>query len=138
MITYSLFLAAALVSVSAVPMQIPSASSYSMISVPGGPPSIRLARKAKGEISAAEWKGVRDVDLAGCVPDARITQLTLCIKDCTAKDASLKTTSKVLTAEMRTMIQNLPPGTAFTVKVEGKDDSGKEWKVPAAEFTWRG
>ena len=36
------------------------------------------------------------------------------------------------------MIQKLPPGTSFTVKVEVKDDSGKEWKVPAAEFTWRG
>lgn len=138
MITHSLFLAAALFSTSAFPLRPTNVTPATTLSAPGGPPSIRIANKAKGEITAAEWKGVRDVDLAGCVPDARITLLTVCIKDCKGKDASLSTSSKVLSAEMRSMVQNLPPGTLFTVKVEVKDGSGKEWKVPAAEFTWRG
>ncbi len=102
---------------------------------PGGPPSIRIAEKAKGNITRAEWTGAAVVKLAGCVADARVTSMTVCINDCKGKQAALSTTSGTFSKEMKTMITNLPDGTPFTIKVEVKDGSGKKWEVPDAVFT---
>jgi hypothetical protein len=132
----ALLLMAAL-SAPTVPLTI-NGSRATAIEVPGGPPSIRLAKKAKGDISLAEWNSVRDIDLVGCVPDARITVLTICIRDCKGKEAMVTADGPVLTPDMRTMVRNLPPGTDFTVKVEVKDAKGNFWKVPPATFTWKG
>jgi hypothetical protein len=119
----------------------PAASSLRDATVPahpvGGPPAIRLAGKAKGDITKTEWATVKTVDLVGCVPDARITALTVCIKDCTGKNASLSGTDGSITADMRTMITNLPADTPFTVKVEVKDAKGKIWDVPSAHYVWK-
>lgn len=104
----------------------------------GGPPSIRLANKASGDISKSEWFGLRAIELHGCVPDARITSLTICIKDCKGKEAALTSTSGVITEAMRDMIANLPAGTPFAVKVTVKDGKSNVWDVPDASFTWRG
>ncbi|MBL7940184.1 MAG: hypothetical protein JNL43_12550 [Flavobacteriales bacterium] len=137
MFTHTLFLAAALVSLSASPLHMPLRTCDAFRSV-GGPPRISLADKDKGDISKAEWAGVRSIDLHGCVPDARITSLTICIKDCTGKDASAKGPDAKITSEMRTMISNLPAGTPFSVNVKVVDAKGKDWPVPAATFVWKG
>lgn len=104
----------------------------------GGPPSIRLAGKASGDITAAQWSAASSVELMGCVPTARITALTLCIKDCKAKDATSTSVDGSLTPFMKRMIQNLPAGTPFTIKVVVKDAKGKTWDVPDARFVWKG
>jgi hypothetical protein len=136
MIAHALFLSAVMSLISApAPSSLPDAT---VLAPPvGGPPSIRLAGKAKGDITKAEWTALRSVDLVGCVPDAHITALTVCIKDCTGKDAAQKTNNGVITQEMRTMVLNLPAGTAFTVKVEVKDAKGKAWDVLPAHYVWK-
>lgn len=75
------------------------------------------------------------VKLAGCVSDARVTSMTLCIHDCKGKQAALITVSGTFSKEMKSMIAELPDATPFTVKVEVKDGSGKSWEVPDAAFT---
>ena len=97
-----------------------------------------MANKANGDISKSEWSSLKAIELHGCVPDARITALTICIKDCTGKDAKVTGSDGVVTAAMRTMIANLPAGTPFTVKVVVKDAKGKVWDVPDATYVWKG
>lgn len=128
----------ALILAATVLFHAPSSAPIAEPSAAGGPPSIRLAKKAQGDITLAEWKNVHDVDLMGCVADARITSLTICIKDCTGKDAAETVNGAALTKEMHTMVRNLPPGTPFTVKVNVVDGKGTAWKVPPATFVWRG
>lgn len=109
-----------------------------MVAPVGGPPRISVANKDKGDITKAEWASVKSVQLHGCVPDARITALTVCIRDRKGKDAALTNSSGTLTKEMQTMIANLPAGTSFTVKVTVKDGKDKEWEVPDATYVWKG
>ncbi|HRD54574.1 MAG TPA: hypothetical protein PKY96_18185 [Flavobacteriales bacterium] len=104
----------------------------------GGPPSIRITGKPSGGITAADWRNVKTVDLAGCVPDARIVSLTFCIKDCKGKDAMAGGEAGVLTAYQHQMIRNLPPGTPFRVQVVVRDATGNAWDVPEAHFVWKG
>lgn len=104
----------------------------------GGPPRISVANKAGGAITKSEWSGLKAIELHGCVSDARITSLTICIKDCSAQEAKEIATSAVLTKKMHSMIYNLPAGTPFTVKVVVKDATGKVWEVPDAHFLWKG
>lgn len=96
-----------------------------------------LAGQSSGDITAAQWAALKSVDLHGCVPDARITALTVCIKDCKGKYATLSSTSGVITKAMRDMIKNLPAGSPFTVKVTVKDGKDKVWGVPDARFVWK-
>lgn len=137
MFTHTLVLAAALVSLSATPLHMPPRPCVAVVPV-GGPPRISVADKDKGDITKAEWAGVRSIELHGCVPDARITALTICIKDCTGKDATAKGSNGTITIAMRTMITNLPAGTPFTVNVKVVDGKGKNWEVPVAKFVWMG
>jgi len=104
----------------------------------GGPPSIRIAGKANGAITAAQWSTTKAVDLVGCVPGARIVSLTFCIKDCKGKDAMAGGESGVLTEYQHQMIRNLPAGTPFKVQVVVRDAKGKVWDVPDAHFIWKG
>lgn len=104
----------------------------------GGPPSIRIAGKAGGEITAAQWSATKAVDLVGCVPGARIISLTFCIKDCKGKDAMINGKDASISSAMRQMIGNLPSGTPFTVKVMVRDEKEKVWEVPDARFLWKG
>lgn len=106
--------------------------------VVGGPPAIRVAGKASGDITAAQWKEITQVDLVGCVPHARITSLTVCLQDCKGKDALASGKDASLTAYQRQMIANLPAGTPFSVRVEVRDEQGKAWEVPEARFVWKG
>ena len=106
--------------------------------VPGGPPRVSLAGKSDGGITKAELARHKTVDLVGCVPTARITKLSICIKDCEGKNAGYTSKSSVLTADMRTMLNDLPTGTPFTVRVTVVDDTGRDWDVPDAEFLWKG
>lgn len=138
MFTSSILLAAALVSFSATPVHMPCTGSSAIVAPVGGPPRINLAHKDKGDITKADWASIKAVELHGCVPDARITALTVCIKDCKGKDASLSNTSGEITKAMREMIANLPAGTPFTVKVTVRDPKNKAWEVPDASFTWQG
>lgn len=135
MFTHTLFLAAALISFSAAPLRMPCGAAVGMIAPIGGPPRISVANKDQGDITKAEWTAVKSVQLHGCVPDARITALTLCIRDCKGKDAALTNSSGTLTKEMQSMIANLPAGTSFTVKVTVKDSKDKVWEVPDATYT---
>ena len=106
--------------------------------VPGGPPRVSLAGKSDGGITKAELARHKTVDLVGCVPTARITKLSICIKDCEGKNAGYTSKSSVLTADMRTMLNDLPAGTPFTVRVTVVDDTGRDWDVPNAVFVWKG
>ncbi len=108
------------------------------IAAEGGPPTIRIAGKAGGDITAAQWSGIKAVDLQGCVPGARIVSLTFCIKDCKAKDAFAGGEKAEITPYQRQMIRNLPPGTPFRVQVVVRDAQGKAWDVPEASFVWKG
>ncbi len=138
MLKYTLFLYSALTLATVVPVYGPVAAHPAFLATVGGPPRISVANKDKGDITKAEWAAVTSIELHGCVPDARITTLTLCIKDCKSKEATSSSTSGVLTKEMRTMIANLPAGTPFTVKVTVRDSKEKAWEVPDAVFTWKG
>jgi|GEM_PF-1680067 len=138
MFTHSLFLVAALASVSAVPLHRSHTATCTIVAPVGGPPRISVANKDKGDITKADWAAVKTIELHGCVPDARITALTVCIKDCKGKDATLSSTSGVITKAMREMIANLPAGTPFTVKVTVRDGKDKVWEVPDASYIWRG
>lgn len=136
MFTHTLLFAAALLG---APCSAPApCADASVLSPDGGPPRINLAGKSSGDITAAQWAAIKTVDLHGCVPDARITALTICIKDCKGKDAIENGRDGVLNAAMRKMIANLPAGTAFTVRVTVMDAKGKAWEVPDARFVWKG
>ena len=136
MFTHTLLLAAALMSTSfSAPVTCLDANVLNPV---GGPPRINLADKSSGDITRAEWSAIKTVGLHGCVPDARITALTICITDCTNKTAFANGSDATITSAMRTMIANLPAGTPFTVKVTVKDAKGKVWEVPAATYTWKG
>ncbi len=67
--------------------------------------------RSKGSITRTEWTIASAVKLAGCVADARVTGMTVCIKDNTGKDAMLTTASGTFSKEMKVMIANLPDGT---------------------------
>ncbi len=138
MFKHTLFVYSALTLAAVVPVHGPVAAHSAFVALVGGPPRISLANKDKGDITKAEWAAVTSIELHGCVPDARITALTIRIKDCKGKDAALSSTSGVLTQEMRTMIANLPAGTSFTVKVTVRDGREKVWEVPDAVFVWHG
>lgn len=104
----------------------------------GGPPAIRLAGQAGGDITAAQWSSLAAVELQGCAPGARIVSLTFCIKDCKGKDAMAGGDSGVLTAYQRQMIRNLPSGMPFRVQAVVRDAAGRTWDVPEAHFIWKG
>ncbi|MFZ1694864.1 MAG: hypothetical protein WAT74_16825 [Flavobacteriales bacterium] len=104
----------------------------------GGPPSIRIAGKTSGDITAAQWSTTKAVDLVGCVPGARIISLAFCVRDCKGKDAILTGKDAIIGTAMRQMIANLPPGTRFTVKVLVRDANEKAWDVPDTHFIWKG
>mgnify|MGYP003383124005 CR=1 FL=1 len=137
MFPHSLFLAAALLCTSFQPATVfdPGAK---MLAPVGGPPRIRLATKTAGDITKLEWSAIKAIELQGCVPDARITSLTICIMDCTGKDATATGSGGTISTAMRTMIANLPAGTPFTVKVVVMDAKGNVLEVPDANYTWRG
>ncbi len=135
MFTHTLLLAATLLSTS---FNATVYNSNASVFTPGGPPRINLADKVSGDITKAEWARLKVVELQGCVPDARITALTICIKDCVKKNAFASGTNGTITSAMRTMITNLPVGSPFTVRVEVKDAKGKVWEVPEARFVWKG
>ncbi len=137
MFTHTLVLAAAFVSLSASPLHLPLRTCAAVARV-GGPPRISLADKDKGDITKAEWAGVKSIELHGCAPDTRITSLTICIKDCTGNDAKANGSDGTVTTAMRTMIANLPAGIPFTIQVKVVDGNGKNWEVPAARFVWKG
>ncbi len=137
MFTHTLFLAAALASISASPLRLPD-TACGVVAPVGGPPRISVANKAGGDINKSEWSAIKMIELHGCVPDARITTLTICIKDCTGKDATATGSDGAVTMAMRTMIAGLPAGTPFTVKVVVKDAKDKVWDVPDAHFIWKG
>ena len=109
-----------------------------VIAMLGGPPSIRIAGKASGDITRAEWDKVQRLQLAGCVSSAQVVEVAVCIKDCTGKNAELRTKGELLNAEMLSMIANLPQGTPFTISVKVVDGGRKELKVPPAQFVWKG
>ncbi len=139
MIAQALFLAAVLVAPFTADTALPTTVGITCAAMPlGGPPSIRIAGKASGDITHAEWGRTTQVELAGCMPDARITSLDICIKDCNAKDYRLVTKSAELTSEMLTLVANLPPGTPFTVTVKVVDGKGKDVPVPAGKYIWKG
>ena len=136
MFAHELLLAAALLSTSFnAPVFNNDASVFAPI---GGPPRISLAEKASGDISKSEWAGVTTIELHGCVPDARITALTICIKDCVNKNAFATSTDATITGAMKKMIANLPAGTPFSIEVSVVDAKGKVWEVPDAHYVWRG
>lgn len=104
----------------------------------GGPPTLAVAGKTEGPINAAEWRGVERVALFGCMPDARIARLTLCVRGCTDGDKPLVGDGPQLTDAMRKAVTSLPKGTAFTITAQVVDGAGKPVKVPAARYTWQG
>lgn len=140
MFAQALFLASVLVAPFTTNNSVPPlrAGNTCIVVLLGGPPSIRIAGKASGDISHAEWGRTTKVDLAGCMPDARVTSLDICIKDCNAKDYKLVTKSAELTSGMLTMVANLPPGTPFTVTVKVVDGNGKDVPVLAGKYVWKG
>ncbi len=115
-----------------------TASPFRSAEFPGGPPRAQVCGKLTGDVTSAEWKTATEVKLIGCVTSARITGLTVCIKNCEGKHEALTSTNGTLTAAMRKMIANLPAGTTFTVRVAVVDATGKKWEVPDAAFVWKG
>lgn len=137
MFTHALLLAAALVPLSASPVHIPLRTCAILAAV-GGPLRISLADKDKGDITKAEWAGIRSIALHGCMPDWRISSVRISISDCSGKEVSVSSSDATLTPEMRTMIANLPAGTPFYVEAKVGDGKGKNWQVPTAKFIWKG
>jgi len=113
-------------------------SGLRVVSATGGPPSIHLAGKHGGTILPTEQAKAATLGLHGCVPDAHITSFTIAIVDCTRKQFTLTAKGPELTAEMRTMLKNLPPASTFTINAEVVDASGKVWPVEPATFRWKG
>ena len=109
-----------------------------VVSAPGGPPAIHLAGKHGGTILPSDLAKATALGLHGCVPDARVTSFTIAIVDCTKKQFTLTAKGPELTAEMRTMLKNLPPASTFTINAEVVDASGKVWPVEPATFRWKG
>ena len=137
MFTHCLLLASALLSAS-FPLGSLLNSEASVFAPVGGPPRISLAEKPSGDISKSEWAGATTIELNGCVPDAHITGLTICIKDCVNKNAFATGTDATITGAMKKMIANLPTGTPFSIKVSVVDAMGKVWEVPDAHYVWKG
>ncbi|MCB9184229.1 MAG: hypothetical protein H6591_09945 [Flavobacteriales bacterium] len=131
------FLGMALMLIPAV-LPVPTMASTVLRMPDGGPPSVRLSGQAGGDINQAQWDKAARFELTGCVAGAHVTELTLCIKDCTGKDASLRSVDATITPAMRKMIANLPVGTPFTVKVVVKDAKDQAWDVPVARYVWKG
>lgn len=105
---------------------------------PGGDPRIQLCGKLSGDVTKADWTGTTEVKLVGCVPGARITSLSLCIRNCEGKTEALTAANGTLTVAMKKMISGLPAGTPFVMRVSVKDDKGRDWQVPDAAFVWKG
>lgn len=110
----------------------------SCVELPGGDPRIQLCGKLTGDVTKTDWAGTSEVKLVGCVPGARITALTLCIRNCEGKAEALTAANGTLTAAMKKMIASLPAGTPFVVRVSAKDEKGRDWQVPDAAFVWKG
>jgi hypothetical protein len=106
--------------------------------VPGGPPSVHLAGKHGGTILPTDLAKTATLGLHGCVPDVRITSFTIAIMDCDQKRFTLTAKGPELTAEMCSMLLNLPPKSTFTISAEVVDASGKAWPVEPATFRWKG
>lgn len=115
-----------------------NATPFRTIELPGGPPRAQVCGKLTGDVTSAEWKTASEVKLIGCVASARITSLSLCIKNCEGKQEALTSSDGTFTPAMKKMIANLPAGTAFTVRVAVVDATGKKWEVPDAAFVWKG
>jgi hypothetical protein len=115
-----------------------TASPFRSTEFPGGPPRAQVCGKLTGDVTSAEWKAASEVKLIGCVASARITSLSVCIKNCEGKQEALTATDGTFTPAMKKMIANLPAGTAFTVRVAVVDATGKKWEVPDAAFVWKG
>jgi hypothetical protein len=128
--TLILSLAATALLTSATPLTFTAPS-------PGGPPRVTVAGRTGGDIHRVQWMEAKAVGLQGCVAGLKVTALTLHIIDCKGGPVTLKTTGAEITKEMRLVVNNLPAGTAFTLKVEAMDGSGRKWEVPEATFTWR-
>ena len=140
MFAHTIFLLTSFVCV-ASPMERCSPGSGNLspcATVVGGPPSVRIADRATGEITRGEWATAAGVTLAGCVPDPQVVSLVVCIKDCTGKDERLSCKGATFLPTMKTMVANLPIGTPFTVTVKVVDGKGKEWPVSPGNFVWRG
>ena len=105
---------------------------------PGGPPAIHLAGKHGGTFLPTDLAKATALGLHGCVADARVTSFSIAIMDCDKKRFTLTAKGPELTAEMRTMLKNLPPASAFTITAAVVDASGKVWPVEPAEFVWKG
>lgn len=135
MITHTFALLAWLVT---LPAPITPGHAPAHVVAVGGPPAIRIANKAFGDITAAVWNSVRDVELVGCVHGAYITDLRIRIKDCSGKFAGYRTNSHVVSESMHTMVRNLPPDTPFYIIVVATDPKGTVWEVPPARFVWKG
>lgn len=118
-----------------LPSPVPAAALLHPV---GGPPAIHLAGKAKGDITRAEWDALKAVELVGCVPDARITSLTISINEGKAPGETLNTPGAMPSAPMRRMIGGLSAGKTFTVKVVVKDGKDKVWEVAPAHYVWKG
>ena len=104
----------------------------------GGPPAIHLAGKHSGTILSGDLAKATTLGLHGCVADAHITTFTIAIVDRDKKRFTLTVKGPELTAEMRTMLKNLPPASTFTITAEVVDASGKTWPVEPATFRWKG
>lgn len=104
----------------------------------GGPPAIHLAGKNGGTFLPTDLAKATALGLHGCVADARVTTFTIAIIDCDQKRFTLTAKGPELTAEMRTMLKNLPPASTFTITAVVVDASGKVWPVEPAEFIWKG
>lgn len=137
MFTHTLVLAAALVSFSASPVHMPFRTCATIAAI-GGPAYISLADKDKGDITKAEWAGIKSIGLHGCMPDWRISSVTISFSDCSGKEVAASSSDATITTEMRTMIANLPAGTPFYVEAKVGDGKGKNWQVPTAKFVWLG
>ena len=103
--------------------------------LPGGPPTIRIAGKAGGTLTRAEWAAANSVTLVGCVPGAQVVRMQLCIRNCEQRLERLACKGSNFLPTMKTAVANLPAGTPFVVEVEVVDAQRRTWEVPPARFT---
>ena len=71
-----------------------------------------FAGKYGGEITRQEMAGQTELKVEGCARDARVTDFTLSITK-NGKTSTLRTSSNVPTADMRTQLQSLNKGDVF-------------------------
>jgi hypothetical protein len=102
---------------------------------PGGPPTIRIAGKAGGTISRAEWAAANAVTLMGCAPSAQVVSIQLCIRNCEQRLERLACNGANFMPTMKTAVANLPAGTTFIVEVVVVDAQQRTWEVAPARFT---